>query len=332
MNSPPSDGLCPWMNLPGSHVHWREGKPPSTEVPVSIAMGIFDGVHLGHQAVLRSALERAHAISGIAAVLTFTPHPSRVLRPDEPTRLLFTAEAKERGLFQCGIEAVIWKAFDAPFARLAAEAFVEMLPKAFPGLASLHIGENFRFGQMRAGTPQLLRERLARHEITVEAVPRFEWQGDAVSSTRLRQAISEGRIEDANTMFGEPYRSTSRIAPGRQLGSTLGFPTFNLPYNPESRPRLGVYAVRVSGHGAENLPAVANYGMRPTVETAATVPLLEVHLLGEVPSWKVGERLTVEWLSFLRPEQRFDGLDALKAQIAADVACARDLFSQARGD
>ncbi len=327
MDVPPLDSPCSWIHLPNSHVTWRSGNPPTKMLPMSVAMGIFDGVHLGHQAVLASALKHAKENRGIAAVLTFTPHPSRILRPDQPTEMLFPEQAKERRLFQAGIEAIIWKYFTLDFAQLQAEDFTEVLVKAFPSLASLHVGENFRFGQMRAGTPAVLRERLAMQNVTVEAVPRFEWNDEAVSSTRLRRTISNGRIEEANTMLGMPYRCSSQIARGRQLGSTIGFPTFNLPYVPEAKPRLGVYAVRVSGENGERLPAVANYGLRPTVEDAASAPLLEVHLLGDVPSWAEGDTLTVEWLSFIRPEQRFDGLEALKAQITQDVVKARELLT-----
>lgn len=314
------------MNLPGSTVSWREGKAPLDEVPVSIALGIFDGVHRGHQAVIASALESANAAGGIAVVLTFTPHPSRILRPEKPTLMLFSPESKRRRLYQSGVEAIVWKRFDEAFAQSTPDVFAAMLPKAFPTLVSLHVGENFRFGRQRAGTPALLRENLASENIRLEAVPRLEWNNAAVSSTRLREVIADGCMEDADTMLGTPYRCSCRIASGRKLGTTIGFPTFNLPYDPELRPRFGVYAVEVSGTDGKKLPAVANYGLRPTVERVAVAPLLEVHLLREVPDWKAGDTLTVEWSSFIRPETRFDGLEALKAQIEKDVVSAEGIL------
>jgi riboflavin kinase/FMN adenylyltransferase len=293
-------------------------------------MGIFDGVHLGHQAVLNSAYSVASAKGGLVAVLTFTPHPSRVLRPEQATRLLYDCETKEKRLYQSGVDAVIWKDFDLAFANMGAESFIESLPTAFPSLASLHVGENFRFGLNRAGTPDLLCKLLEPQGITVEAVPQLEWESETVSSTRLRQALSEGRIEEVNTMLGAPYMASAKITPGRKLGRTLGFSTFNLPYDPELRPQLGVYVVNVVGPNGERFPAVANYGLRPTVEHGeGTAPLLEVHLLSEgVPQWSAGERLTVEWMSFLRPEMRFSGLGELKAQIGQDVVAARAWFSR----
>ncbi|MFP4541448.1 MAG: riboflavin biosynthesis protein RibF [Opitutales bacterium] len=323
-----------WVRLPGITVQWApgsaEGGGAASPLPVALAIGIFDGVHRGHQAVLASARRAAESASGRVLVLTFEPHPTRILRPEAPTRLLYDHDMKAARLFAHGVAAIIWKRFDAAFAARSAEDFVAALDEGFPTLHSVHVGENFRFGQRRAGTPEVIRAGLAGRGVAVDAVPGLLYNGAPVSSTRLRAALAEGRLAEANAMLGAPYACRAPLVPGRQLGRSIGFPTFNLAYDPESRPAFGVYAVRTTGPGGTTRPAVANFGLRPTVEEAAPAPLLEVHLLDSAspPAWHPGDTLTVEWLAFLRPEQRFPNLDALKTQITQDVAAATTLLEK----
>lgn len=298
--------------------------PPTR--PLHLAIGMFDGVHLGHRAVLGSALAAARRDGGLAGVLTFWPHPSRLFHPQDPTRQIQPPGLKTRLLLELHADVVIIQPFDAEFARVAAEDFLPLLQGYFPGLAAVHVGENWRFGRGRRGDVALLGAEAAKHGLAVVSLPRVTFHGEPVSSSRIRACLEAGEIEDANAMLGCAYFSPGVVVPGRRLGRTLGFPTLNLAWEPELAPRFGVYAVRVSGaRAAAALPAVANFGLRPTVGTAG-VPLLEVHLLGACP-FGAGEELKVEWLRFLRPEQTFANLGELRAQIARDCVGAADFFS-----
>jgi riboflavin kinase/FMN adenylyltransferase len=186
----------------------------------------------------------------------------------------------------------------------------------------VYVGENWRFGRGRRGDIALLVAEGRRHGITVVSAPRINRNGEPVSSTRIRACLEEGRLEEANAMLGYTYFAEGVVAPGKQLGRTIGFPTLNVAWEPDLRPRFGVYAVRVSGEKIRgSLPAVANYGLRPTVEDV-TVPRLEIHVLGPCP-FDAGDLLTVEWVRFIRPERKFSSLDELRAQISADVAMVR---------
>jgi riboflavin kinase/FMN adenylyltransferase len=295
--------------------------------PLHLAVGMFDGVHLGHRAVIEAAVQSARRSSGLAAVLTFWPHPSAIFRPDHPTRLLMDSSWRARELGRLGVDAVVTQPFTPEFARIAAEDFLPWLRAQAPKLAGVYAGENFRFGQGRRGDVALLVAEGRKLGIAVFSAPRVNLDGEPISSTRIRAALVEGRIDEANSMLGRTYATEGVVVAGRKLGRTLGFPTLNLPWEPDLRPRFGVYAVRVSGaklEGRGALPAVANYGLRPTVEVAGR-PLLEAHLLGDCP-FDVGDAISVEWLQFLRPEMKFSGVDELRAQIGADCAAARAFF------
>ncbi len=298
--------------------------PPSA--PLHLALGMFDGVHVGHQAVIGLAVAAAKAAGGSAGVLTFWPHPSRLFRPEAATPMLQEATAKAERLRGLGVDTVVTQEFDAAFARIEAADFLPWLQRRFPGLAAVYVGENFRFGRGRAGDVAQLQAAGHAAGIPVVAAPRIQRDGEPVSSTRIRGLLAEGRMAEVNRLLGWTYAAEGNVQPGKRLGRTIGFPTLNLPWQPEAAPRLGVYAVRVSGAaGAEGLPAVANYGLRPTVEQTV-VPRIEAHVLGVCPFGE-GARLKVEWLHFLRPEMKFAGLPELRAQIARDVQAAREFFT-----
>jgi riboflavin kinase/FMN adenylyltransferase len=296
--------------------------------PLHLAIGMFDGVHLGHRAVVESAVQSARRGDGISAVLTFSPHPSVLFRPDHPTRLIQDLPAKVRLLAALGVGAVIVQPFDPAFAAIDAEALVPRLLQSLPRLAALYVGENWRFGRGRRGDVALLVAEGRRHGLAVFSAPRVNLDGEPISSTRIRARLEQGDVTAAGELLGYPYTASGAVVPGKRLGRTLGFPTLNLAWSPDLRPRFGVYAVRVRGaRSAETLPAVANYGLRPTVErTGEPEPRLEVHVLVPCP-YDQGDLIAVEWLRFLRPEMKFDGLPALQAQIGRDVAAARLHFS-----
>jgi riboflavin kinase/FMN adenylyltransferase len=292
--------------------------------PLHLAIGMFDGVHLGHQAVIESAVHSARRCAGLAGVLTFWPHPSALFRPADRTRMLMSPEMKNRVLRRLGVDVIIQQPFTPEFARIAAEEFLPLLRRRLPQLAGVYVGENWRFGAGRRGDVRLLLASAAQHQVPVVSVPRIFCNGEAISSTRIRDSLEAGDVEAANLFLGFSYFAEGVVTPGLRLGHLLGFPTLNVPWQPELQPRYGVYVVRVTGDEAPARSGVANYGLRPTV-TPAGGPLLEVHVLGACP-FGAGLRVTVDWLKFLRPEQKFAGVEELRAQIGRDRAAAEEWF------
>jgi riboflavin kinase/FMN adenylyltransferase len=289
--------------------------------PLHLAIGMFDGVHLGHQSVIESAVHSARRSGGQAGVLTFWPHPSVLFRPAQPTPLLMPAAMKRTVLARLGVGVVIEQDFSAEFAAVEARDFVAFLRRHLPSLAAIYVGENWRFGRGRSGDVPLLVETGRPAGLTVFSAPRLNYNGAPVSSSRIRELLAAGEMTEANAMLGYSYFTTGVVEPGRQLGRTVGFPTLNLPWEPELQPRHGVYAVEVSPGRKRPLPGVANYGLRPTV-TQTNRPLLEVHVLAD-PAPAYGDEITVHWLKFLRPEARFGSVDELRQQIGKDRESAR---------
>jgi len=293
--------------------------------PLHLAIGMFDGVHLGHQAVIESAVHSARRCGGLAGVLTFWPHPRMFFNPAGRSRVLMSPEMKSHVLLRLGVDVLIQQGFSQEFASIAAEDFLSYLQSRLPHLAGVYVGENWRFGAGRRGDVRLLLADAAKHHLSVLSVPRIHCNGTPISSTRIRDSLEAGRLEEANMLLGYSYFAEGAVTPGRQLGRTIGFPTLNVRWEPELKPRYGVYVVCVAADaGGPALPAVANYGLRPTVGQA-TAPLLEAHLLGQCP-FSTGDRVTIEWLKFLRPEQKFANVDELRAQIARDRAAAEAYF------
>lgn len=292
--------------------------PPGS---LHLAIGMFDGVHRGHQSVIGAAVEAARRDGGLAGVLTFWPHPSAVLRPGSPTPQLLPREIKLQQLGRLGVDFVIEHPFTPDFANTTAAAFLDLLRKSLPGLAAVYIGENFRFGRGREGDAATLEEAARNAGFAAHAAPRLEEAGSAISSSRLRELVAAGDVKRANEMLGYTYFAEGVVEQGRQLGRTLGFPTLNIAWLPALRPRFGVYLVTIGGDIGPTLPGVANYGLRPTVETGAINPRLEVHVLAPT-TLSYGDKVTVRWLSFLRPERKFEGLDELRSQISVDRQAA----------
>jgi len=294
--------------------------------PLHLAVGMFDGVHVGHRAVIESAVHSARRSGGLCGVLTFWPHPSFLFRPEAPTPQLTDAQTKRAILEDLGVELVITEPFTPEFAAMAAEDFLPHLRRYLPRLTAVYVGENWRYGRGRAGDVALLVKEGSRLGIKVYSAPRVSLDGEPISSTRIRGLLEAGDLPGANAALGYRYFAVGPVMPGQKLGRKIGFPTLNLPWAPGLRPRHGVYRVRVrDAAGGALLSGVANYGLRPTV-SETLVPLLEVHLLDHCP-WKEGDVLHVEWLEFLRDEQEFESVEALKAQIARDVALARERFA-----
>ena len=290
-------------------------------LPLHLAIGAFDGVHLGHRAVLHSAREAARADGGLVGVLTYDPHPSKVLRPESAVPLIFTRAQKDERLTEAGAQMVHHEPFDRAHASIAAADFPRWLQQTFPHLKSLHVGANFQYGRGRAGHGETLIAQGTAEGLDVRLVAAVRLGDETVSSSRIRQCLVTGELDLANAMLHRPYEAEGVIIGGRRLGRTLGFPTVNVAWEPELKPAYGVYAVEVIFQG-EALPAVANYGQRPTVESGPVTPLLEAHVLrGAAPT--TGDAVRVRWIRRLRAEQKFADLPALQAQIARDSAQAR---------
>lgn len=299
----------------------------STE-PLHMAIGMFDGVHLGHRAVIGSAIGAAKSRGGMSAVMTFTPHPSWILRPQSPTLLIQTEPLKEERVAALGVDLFVWQTFSMDIAQVSANDYVRRLKSRFPTLASIHVGENFRYGHNRAGDIATLLETAMRENVHVFSIERVRYDGEPISSTRIRAILADGHMEEANDLLGYNYFCDGRVIKGNQIGRTIGFPTLNIEWQPQCQPLHGVYAVRVRRSGddeGEWKPGVANFGLRPTIDKTTKIPLIETNVFGECP-FDYDDTLRVEWLHFLRPEKKFDGLAALKKQIAEDSARAKSIL------
>jgi riboflavin kinase/FMN adenylyltransferase len=290
-------------------------------LPLHLAIGAFDGVHLGHRAVLHSARDAARADGGIVGVLTYDPHPSKVLRPESSVPLIFTRAQKDERLTEAGAQLIHHEKFDRNHAGIEAADFPKWLKQSFPQLKSLHVGSNFQYGRGRAGNGETLIAHASAEGLGVRLVSAVRLGEESVSSSRIRQCLVAGELDLANAMLLRPYEAEGTIIGGRRLGRTIGFPTVNVAWEPELKPAYGVYAVEVIFKG-ESLPAVANYGQRPTVESGPVAPLLEAYVLrGQAPT--TGDTVRVRWLRRIRAEQKFADLAALQSQIAKDTATAK---------
>ena len=291
--------------------------------PLHLALGVFDGVHVGHQAVIERAVNRAAREGGLAGLLTFDPHPIRVCAPGKaPAALLGTLAHKARIVRNLGIQLFIPLHFDAAFAALDAGEFVTRLTTA--PVRTIAVGEDWRFGHNRSGDVTMLGHAAATYGFNLEAVPPVMLDGERISSTRIRQAIRDGNLEAAARMLGRPYAVSGCVLHGDQLGRTLGFPTANLATTELQLPPDGVWAVRTSVATEQTWDGIANLGVRPTIGGANR--LLEVHLF-DFDGDLYGQDIEVQFVRHLRGEQQFSTLAALQQQIAADVYAAKAVMT-----
>lgn len=292
-----------------------------------VALGNFDGVHVGHQALVAAVVARARALGGSAGALTFEPHPARVLHPERAPAALLTPDQKARLLAEAGIERLAVLPFDRALAALSPDEFARRVLKDALGAQAVLVGENFRFGRGRSGGVGELRRLGAELGFEVASLPPVSFDGRPVSSTRIREALGRGEVELAGALMGRPYFVEGQVVRGDARGHALGFPTANLePWN-ELLPRHGVYAARcgVGGEPAVR-PAVVNLGRRPTFDGREV--RAEAHILG-FEGDLYGCALRLDFIARLRDERRFDGPGALVEQIRADVAEARRVLEMA---
>ncbi len=288
-----------------------------------VALGNFDGFHLGHQAVVGRAVERARAEGRPALVATFDPHPVRHFRPDVPPFGLTTLAQRERLFAAAGADGMIVYRFDRQLAELTADAFVAERLGALAGAAGVVTGEDFTFGRDRGGTAAVLRLLGAAHGIAAEAVPAVLLDDEPVSSSRIRTALTTGKPEVAARLLTRFFSIEATVQHGDKRGRELGYPTANLSLGDYLRPRYGIYAVRGHLPGGTIVDGVANLGLRPQFDP---IELLEPFFF----DWSgdlYGRTIAVDLVSFIRPEAKFDSLDALVAQMDADSARAKAVLA-----
>jgi len=299
-----------------------EGGPLCPQGSV-VCIGAFDGLHLGHRALVRHAVARARNLEVPAVALSFEPLPREYFAQDAPPPRLTLPRAKIEGLHTLGVDVIGLLRFDARLAAMSAEAFVREVLGERLSAREVWVGPGFRFGHDRAGGLDTLRVLGSELGFSASQIAPVVADGERVSSTRIRTALATGDFEMASHLLGRPYAISARVVRGNQLGRTLGFPTANLRFGRKTPALSGIFAARVHGIGAQPLPAVTSFGTRPTVDGAE--PLLEAHLF-DFDGDLYGRRIEVEFVARLRDEEKFADLPALVAQMHRDAAQARAIL------
>ena len=288
-----------------------------------LTIGNFDGVHRGHQALIAQARERAKELGLPLAVLSFEPTPREFFTPEAVAGRVVTFRSRISLLSAQGVDRLVLQRFNKKFASYDPLAFIEQLLVGKLGIRALVIGDDFRFGARRSGGVELLREQGAKHGYTVENLETVALDGCRCSSTALREALAEANVKLAAAILGRPYTLSGRVRRGLQLGRKLGMPTCNINLHRKLALKQGIYAVRAKVSGRD-WQGVASLGIRPTL--GLTRCLLETHLFGE-PGELYGQTMEVEFCRYLRPELKFDSLDALSEQMQRDADDARAFFA-----
>jgi riboflavin kinase/FMN adenylyltransferase len=300
-----------------------------------LTIGNFDGLHVGHRAIMKTVLARARDLGGEAVVCTFEPHPRKVLHPDRAPRLLTTLDQKLELLEEMGVDLTIVEPFDREFAEVEPETFVREYIHRRIRPMEVYVGYDFRFGRDREGSMRQLTQTGPRLGFSVTIIPEVTIDGQDVNSTRIRELLSQGDVRQAQRLLGRPFRARGLVVEGQRRGRTLGFPTANLAPQNEVLPEAGVYAGWACfvddgdpARGTE-VPVVTNVGRRPTFEDSAGF-VAEAHLIdfeGDI----YGRRMDLSFERGLGEERKFPGPDALKAQIARDVSDARRWLGSENG-
>ncbi len=303
------------------------GTPAISDRPMALTIGNFDGVHLGHQAMLHALQQAAGALGLATGVVTFEPHPREFFAPNEAPPRLTTLREKLELLDAAGIDQVSILRFNRTLATMPAEAFITGWLVQRLRTQWLLVGDDFRFGAQRSGDFETLQRAGASQGFECFALSSIMAAGQRVSSSAVREALAGGRMDLARQLLGRPYSMSGRVSAGRQLGRTLGYPTANIRLNRRVSPLSGIFAVRVSGLGPSPLIGVASLGTRPTVSNSGEW-LLEVHLF-DFASTIYGARIHVQFMHKIRDEVQFDSLETMTRQMTHDAATARDYFAQA---
>lgn len=295
--------------------------------PICLAVGFFDGVHLGHQNVLRRTIEHARKIGGEAWAMTFDPHPLKILNPEAAPRMLTTSHHKLQLLQQFGLDGCLLIPFNRKFASIPAASFLQKLDRDIPALAAIFMGHDWHFGHKGLGNYQLLCDWAARHpDLTIHQVEAVQRGGQPISSTRVRNTIATGKIAESTRLLGRPYSILGTVQHGNRIGRKIGYPTANIAPSNEAHPPTGIYAIQAIIHG-KAFPGIVNFGFHPTVAPVKK-NLLEVHLFN-VKQNLYGHRLEVFFLRKLRNEKKFPDLKSLIQQIRRDELKARKILTSA---
>ena len=306
-------------------IHFPEdARPPRWSQPV-LALGNFDGVHRGHRKILERVCRVAGERGGTSVVMTFDPHPPRVVRPDKAPPLLMTKEQKLEAIADAGVQGAAIVRFTPELSRLDPETFVRSVLVDWLHVSEVWVGANFLFGHDRAGNFSLLRVLGGRYGFKAEKIDPVRYKDFVVSSTRVRRLVSEGRVDEAGALLGHQYAIDGIVMRGDERGRTLGFPTANLCTENELLPPHGVYAT-TARVGSIVHPSVTNVGTRPTVDRSGRT-VVETHIF-DLDRDLYGQPLRVGFVQRLRDERAFESLDALRAQIDADCRRARVLFAR----
>jgi riboflavin kinase/FMN adenylyltransferase len=300
------------------------GIPTRADRPIALTIGNFDGVHLGHRAMLVRLRRAADSIGVPAAVMTFEPQPQEFFAPDQAPARLTSLREKLELLAGTGIDRALVCRFDYRLAQMPAEAFVERILHRGLGVRWLLVGDDFRFGARRSGSLDLLRRLAPRFGFEVEAMASVTRGEQRVSSTAVRALLEAGDLGRVEHLLGRGYAICGRVVRGDGLGAKLGYPTANVQLKRLRAPLSGIFVVEVEGLGPQALPGVASLGVRPTVKERGE-PVLEVHLF-DFDRCIYGRRIAVRFLKKLRDEEKYADIEALTAQIARDVAAARTYF------
>jgi riboflavin kinase / FMN adenylyltransferase len=292
--------------------------------PAVVSIGNFDGLHLGHQKILRTVLARARAAAQTGAAVTFDPHPMKLLRPDNAPRMIETLSQRLAGFDQIGLDAALVLRFDRELSLLSPEDFILRILIERLHVAAILVGANFCFGHRGAGNVRLLTQFGKEHGFDVETISPVEVAGIVVSSTAVRNAVAEGRVAEAVPLLGHPFSLTGEIRAGAGRGRTILFPTLNLVPEQELLPKLGVYATEAVLRG-KVFRAVTNVGTRPTFDGRGVT--VESHLFGFDERVSSGA-MEVRFHARLRDERKFSGAEELRAQIARDIVAAREYFAR----
>lgn len=289
------------------------------------SIGNYDGVHLGHQAVIRQLIAKGDELNLPKLVVTFDPHPQEFFSADRsPTRLMSSCD-KFRALHKYGVDRILCLRFNREFSNIEAEAFIQQYLVKGIGVSYLVVGDDFRFGRGRRGDFGMLQQAGLKYGFEVTHTQTCQVDGQRVSSSRVRDMLLNGNMEKVTELLGRPYHISAHVAHGDKRGRQLGFPTANLYLRRKKMPITGVFVVEVEGLESQNLPGVANVGVRPTV--GGTIPCLEVHLF-DFDQEIYGCRIGVNFLHKLREEKKFASIDFLRDQINLDVDTAKRFFKQ----
>jgi riboflavin kinase/FMN adenylyltransferase len=306
-------------------IHYPEDARPSRWKAPVLALGNFDGLHRGHRKILERVCRVGAEHAATPVVMTFDPHPPRVVRPDKAPRLLMTKAQKLEALADAGVQGTAIVRFTPELSRWDPESFVRIVLVEWLRVSEVWVGANFLFGHDRAGNFSMLRALGARYGFRAEKIDPVRYKDFVVSSTRIRRLISEGRVDEAGALLGHQYFIDGHVVHGDHRGRALGFPTANLCTENELLPPDGVYAT-TARIGAVVYPSVTNIGTRPTVDSSGRTTV-ETHLFN-VDRDLYGAAVRVGFVQRLRDERAFESLDALRAQIGADCRRARVLFDR----